>query len=287
MTGEVEIAHEFWEVNGIRMHLALSGTGPPIILLHGFPEFWYSWRYLIPRLAQGFRVIAPDLRGYGQTEVPARGYDLDTLARDVADLVDRAGGRAVLVGHDWGGVIGWHVAASYPEKVEAWVSVAGPHPARYLELQRSNLRQLVMSLYTLFFQVPFIPEWLMSRRRGLVLARVMRRSAGRPGMFSDLDLEPYRNEWSRQEALRAGINYYRQFARALFRIPRFYRDHKVLCPVCVVWGDRDPFLSLAQTEGLEKWCQSPPRVNVIPGCGHWIAQEKPAELHRIIMEFAG
>lgn len=287
MTDEVRIAHEFREVNGIKMHVAVAGNGPPIVILHGFPEFWYSWRHLIPRLAQNFSVIAPDLRGYGQTEIPESGYGLDNLAKDIADLIDTAGGRAVLVGHDWGGVIGWHVAASYPEKVEAYVTVAGPHPAHYLDLLRRNPRQLIMSLYVLFFQIPFIPEWMLSRNRGMVLARTMQKSTGRPGVFSEADLEPYREQWSRIEGLRAGLNYYREVVGDRLKIAGFYKDKKVACPVCVVWGDRDPFLSLAQTEGLEKWCESAPIVNVIEECGHWISLEAPAELHRLIMEFAG
>ncbi len=278
------IEHEFWEVNGIRMHVATTGSGPPIILLHGFPELWYSWRHLIPRLAENFRVIAPDLRGYGRTEIPDHGYDLGTLGRDVLGLIEQAGGKAVLVGHDWGGVVGWHVAAAYPDRVSAYVTVAGPHPARYFELLVKSPRQLLMSLYVFFFQIPFVPERLLSARRGRALARLLKRTTVRPGVITDEDIGVYREAWS-LNSLRAGISYYRQLARRPLWALRFYRAHPVACPVCVVWADRDLALSLAQTAGLERWCERPPEVQVIRRCGHWIPQEAPDELYRIMMEF--
>jgi len=284
MTNEMEIKHEFWDVNGIRMHVATAGSGPPIILLHGFPEIWYSWRHLIPRLAENFRVIAPDLRGYGKTEIPDQGYDLDTLSQDVLSLIDQAGGKAVLVGHDWGGVIGWHVAAAYPEKVSAYVAVAAPHPARYLELLVRNPRQFLMSLYVFFFQIPFIPERLLTFRQCRVPTLLLKKTTVKKGVITDQDIEVYREAWT-LESMRAGINYYRQLSRRPLRIIRFNRDHKVACPVCVVWADRDLALSLAQTTGLEKYCERPPEVQVIRPCGHWIPQEEPDRLCEIVMDF--
>jgi pimeloyl-ACP methyl ester carboxylesterase len=282
-----QIEHEFWHINGIRMHVAVAGEGEPIVLLHGFPEFWYSWRYLIPMLAGDFKVFAPDLRGYGRTEITNRGYDIFNLGKDAAELITRAGqgGPVLLVGHDWGGVIGWHAAAAYPSLVKGYVTVAGPHPARYLELLRTNLRQFIMSQYTTFFQIPFIPERLLSMMRGAVLANTLKSLTVRQGAYSREDMEVYRKEWSRTDSVRAGINYYRELGRVMARVPAFYKTHKVSCPVLVVWADKDRFLAKAQTERLDKWCEVEPVVKIINNCGHWIAQEAPSELYGAIMEF--
>jgi len=287
MGDKFEIGHEFWHVNGVRMHVAVAGEGEPIVLLHGFPEFWYSWRYLIPMLAREFRVFAPDLRGYGQTEITNSGYDIFNLGADVAELITRAGegGPVLLVGHDWGGVIGWHVAASYPSLVKGYVTVAGPHPARYMELLRTSLRQFIMSQYTTFFQIPFIPERLLSMGRGAVLVRNVNGSTVRDGALKQGDIEEYRKEWARTDSVRAGINYYRELGRGMAKVPGFYRTHKVSCPVLVVWADKDRFLSVAQTERLDKWCEVEPEVKIINNCGHWIAQEAPDELYGFILEF--
>ncbi len=284
MDDEAGITHEFWEINGIKMHVALAGSGPPIILLHGFPEIWYSWRRLIPLLAGNFRVIACDLRGYGKTEVTRGGYDIETLGRDALGLIERAGEPAILVGHDWGGLVGWQAASAYPDRVKAYITVAGPHPARYFELLFRNFRQLLMSYYVFVFQVPWLPERFLSANHGRMAARIMKGSALRKGSITSEDLEIYAQTWT-SENMRAGINYYRSLARRPFWTLRYYREHKVKCPVCVVWAARDFALSLAQTEGLERWCEIPPEVHVIPDCGHWISQEAPEELHNIMMDF--
>ncbi|HUT53377.1 MAG TPA: alpha/beta fold hydrolase [bacterium] len=281
------ISHETWPINGIMMRVARAGSGPAVVLLHGFPELWYSWRRVIPMLAPRFSVFAPDLRGMGGSEVSRGGYDTFNLARDVAEVIERAGQGApvLLVGHDWGGVIGWHVAASYPSLVSGYVAAAGPHPARYSQLLRTDRRQLFMSLYTLFFQVPLLPELALTLGRGAVMMRFMQRSMVRPGALAPEEALVYREAWSSFKNMRAGLNYYRAAARSMARSSHYYKGHKVRCPSLVVWGDSDKYLSLAQTRGLERWCEPEPRVKIIPHCGHWIAQEAPEELCDAIMEF--
>ncbi len=284
----IGITHETWPINGIRMHVARAGEGPAVVLLHGFPELWYSWRSIIPMLAPRFSVFAPDLRGLGESEVSRGGYDIFNLARDVAELIERAGQGApvLLVGHDWGGAIGWHVAASYPSLVRGCVAVAGPHPARYSQLLRTDRRQLYLSLYTVFFQVPLLPELALSSFRGALMLRFMRRSMVRPGALSAEEAEVYREAWSSFRNMRAGIKYYRAAARAMAGSSvHFYRTHQVRCPAHLVWADSDRFLSLAQTRGLGHWCVSEPSVKILHACGHWIAQEAPDELAQEIVEF--
>lgn len=284
---DLKVSHEYWWVNGIRMHVAVAGQGEPIVLLHGFPESWYSWRRVMPELSRSFRVIAPDLRGYGETEISRGGYDINTLAADVAELLSRAGeGRPVLlVGHDWGGVIGWHAASAYLGLIKGYAAVAAPHPARYLELLRKSPRQFIMSLYAFFFQTPLLPEFLLSMGGGAVPGWIMRASMKRPGGISPEELEVYRRGWSSRESMSAGLNYYRELGKRMFSSGSFYGGHRVSCPALVVWGDSDRFLSTAQTQGLERFVEGGIEVRILENCGHWIAQEAPDELLRAIMEF--
>jgi pimeloyl-ACP methyl ester carboxylesterase len=280
----MEIEHEFHRVNGIDMHVASAGSGPPLVLLHGFPETWYSWRHVMPILASDFRVLAPDLRGYGRSEIAERGYDLGNLARDVADLIDVAGGRAALMAHDWGGVVGWQVAADYPDKVEKYITAAGPHPARYLELLVTSPAQAFKSLYTGFFQIPWLPEKLLSMNRAALTAAILGRGTQRRGAITRAELEVYRETWT-MERMRAGLRYYRNLARFPLQTVRHHRAHPVQPRVCVVWAERDAYLDRVQTTGLERYCQSPPEIHVIKDCSHWIAQERPQELAEIAREF--
>jgi len=275
---------ERWWINGASFRVAVEGEGEPLVLLHGFPELWYSWRKVIPILAERRRVVAPDLRGFGGTEITEGGYKLHELARDVAEIITRAGGGGPvdLVGHDWGGVIGWRVAATMPSLVSTYTAVAGPHPARYAELLVKSPRQALMSMYTGFFQIPWLPERILSAGKGRVAANVIKRSAVRPG--ADEDLDYYREAWS-VDTMRAGINYYRELGRSLHKAPGFYKDHRVACPALIVWGEGDAFLSLDQTRGLERWVDGPCEVKVIRNCGHWIAQEAPEEFCDILLDF--
>ena len=285
------IRHRFLAANGIRMHLAEAGPQPPagarlpVLLLHGFPELWYSWRRQLESLGDTFLCVAPDLRGYGQTEITRAGYDTFTLAADVAALMDQLGGRVNLVGHDWGGIVAWHAALQYPEKVARFVAIAAPHPIRYWEVLWSNWRQFKMSQYVLGFQIPWLPEWQMSRNRGEFLAQTLKRSAVRPGTFKDEDIEVYRQAWSNRASMRAGVNYYRAAVRRQRELQKFYRGRKVQCPGLVIWGDKDFALSLKLTEKLERFFVDPPRIEILQNCGHWVQQEAPEECNRLLREF--
>src|SRR5512143_2764172 len=202
--------------NGIRLHVAQAGPkdGPLVILLHGFPEFWYGWRHQIPYLAQaGYRVWAPDQRGYNLSDKPhgIAAYSLDRLAADAVGLIDAAGcERACLVGHDWGGGVAWWAAASYPERIERLVIINAPHGSVFRRAVQRNPIQMLRSWYFLFFQIPWLPEafWRWSIRRP------MQGRMTRNGVFFDGDPELYRRAWSQPGALTAMINWYRAALRA-------------------------------------------------------------------------
>jgi pimeloyl-ACP methyl ester carboxylesterase len=278
---EMGWTHEEAIVNGIRLHWVEMGAGPLVVLLHGFPEFWYSWRHQIPVLAERFRVVAPDLRGYNLSEKPQAGYDIETLTDDVRALIHSLGeDRAVIVGHDWGGVIAWAFAARFPEATEKLVIMNAPHPRRFQETMSSGIRQLLRSSYVLFFQIPRLPELLLGANQCWLLARAMQRSAASADTFSADDLDRYREAMSRPGALTAALGYY----RAIFRTrSQTLQLGNVPSPTLVLWGIQDTALGRELAEGLEQWV---PDITVrYLDCGHWTQQERPQEVNRYLMEF--
>lgn len=267
-------------VNGIRLHWVEQGRGPLVVLLHGFPEFWYSWRHQIPVLAERFRVVAPDLRGYNLSEKPKSGYDVETLTDDVLALVRHLGEeRAYVVGHDWGGLLAWVYAIRFPEATHKLAVLNAPHPARFRELVRRP-RQFLRSTYVLFFQLPRVPELVLGANRGWLIGRMLRRSAVNKAAFSDEDIARYREAISRRGALTGGLNYYR--AARLNRLPP---DQTVRVPTLLLWGVHDVALGRELTEGLERWV--PDLTVQYLECGHWAQQEAPEEVNRALLAFLG
>jgi pimeloyl-ACP methyl ester carboxylesterase len=273
-------AHHEEIVNGIRIHWVEQGRGPLVVLLHGFPEFWYSWRRQIPVLAERFRVVAPDLRGYNLSEKPRSGYDVETLTDDVLALVHYLGEeRAYIVGHDWGGLLAWIFAIRFPEATRKLVVMNAPHPARFQELVRRP-RQFLRSTYVLFFQLPRVPELILGANHGWLIGKMLQRSAVEKDAFSAEDLRRYREASSRPGALTGGLNYYR--AARLNRLPQ---DQTVRVPTLLLWGVHDPALGRELTEGLERWV---PDLTVQHlDCGHWTQQEAPEEVNRHLLGFLG
>ncbi|HEX8201190.1 MAG TPA: alpha/beta hydrolase, partial [Isosphaeraceae bacterium] len=234
----------FLETNGIRLHVACAGPedGPLVILLHGFPEFWYGWRHQIgPLAAAGYRVLAPDQRGYNRSDKPkgVASYALDRLAGDVVGLIDGAGrSRATVVGHDWGGAVAWWLALRHPGRLERLVVLNAPHPDAY---RRGLMRypvQWLRSWYILAFQLPGLPEFGLRRRNWRALERSMR-TTSRPGAFDAADFAHYRRAWSEPGAITGMVHWYRAMVRARPALPR---DTRIRVPTLVIWGARDPFL---------------------------------------------
>jgi pimeloyl-ACP methyl ester carboxylesterase len=196
-----ELEHHYIETNGIRLHVVQAGpkSGPLVILLHGFPEFWYGWRHQIAYLAAaGYRIWLPDQRGYNLSDKPKGigAYNLDRLADDVIGLIDAAGQqKALLVGHDWGAAVAWWVANKCPERLERLVVLNVPHHAVMQSALQGNFSQMRKSWYFLFFQLPWLPEAIISRKNWLVVRKVLQISS-HPGTFSESDFEQYRQAWS-------------------------------------------------------------------------------------------
>ncbi|HET8842292.1 MAG TPA: alpha/beta hydrolase [Ktedonobacteraceae bacterium] len=284
-----EIMDETWEhreisTNGIRMHYVTQGEGPLILLLHGFPEFWYSWRHQIPVLAeQGYRVVAPDLRGYNDTEKPKSGYDVPTLLRDIAGLIEGLGEeQAIIVGHDWGGVLAWQFAIDYPQMTERLIVLNAPHPGAYFRELR-HLRQLRKSWYIFVFQLPWLPEYLLLRNNANEIGRMLRGAAFQKEAFPRDETLKYQQAMGKPGAMRAALNYYRKLFRSGTRSYRG-RNLQIDAPTLLIWGEHDIALDIALTEGLDVWVPNL-RIKRLADSGHWVQQEQPEKVNQYIKEF--
>lgn len=285
----MSITTETWQhqniiTNDIRIHYVTQGTGSLVVLLHGFPEFWYSWRHQIPFLASlGYTVVAPDLRGYNDSDKPTKGYNVSTLLRDIVGLIKGLGyEKAVIIGHDWGGVLAWAFAMRYPQMTEKLIGLNAPPPWTYAREMRA-WKQMRKSWYVLFFQLPWLPEYLLGRNHAAMIARILRGSAVQKSAFPPEALQRYREAMSKPGALTASLNYY----RALVRHPRANSSlfsATVSAPTLLIWGTQDIALDIAMTHGLEQWV---PNIQVkhIPDSGHWVQQEKPDLVNQYIEEF--
>lgn len=275
----------FVESNGIRMHYAFKGRGEPIIFLHGFPEHWYSWRYQLDGLAAaGFTALAPDLRGYGQSERPESGYDSDTLVADVIGFAEGLGFKQFnLVGHDWGGPLAWLTAMSTPA-VKKLAIVNGPHPGIFAR-NLLTTSQLLRSFYMFIFQVPGLAERLLQRNDYQLVKLMFKDGQKRaPEKISDQDIERLTEAVRQPGTLKAGLSYYRQAFR---RNPlKQYRElKKVEVPTCVIWGTSDRALVPDSKAKLARWVDAPFELHYLEGTGHWAPQEKPDEINRILSNF--
>jgi epoxide hydrolase 4 len=281
-----ELRDGYADLGEVRLHYVEAGDGPLVVLLHGFPEFWFSWRFQLPMLASaGFRVVAPDMRGYNLSSRPAgvAAYDTDQLAADVCGLVrERGADRAFLAGHDWGAAVSWVTAMNHPEVVERLAILNVPHPRRMLHgLQRP--RQLAKSWYMFFFQLPWLPERVVHAARWWFFRYGFEHDA-RPGAFTPEDIARYVEGWAQPGAATAMINYYRA---ALRQTPRRAeaRIRPVRAPTLVIWGERDRYLGaelaepdLADVPNLE-------RVARLPDASHWVQHDEPERVGQLLVEF--
>ncbi|MGD1715845.1 alpha/beta fold hydrolase [Dapis sp. BLCC M172] len=286
---ESQWQHFFVDTNNIRLHCVTQGEGELVILLHGFPEFWYSWRYQMPALARHFKVVVPDLRGYNDSDKPDNGYDLDTLAADIRGLIERLGYvKAHIVGHDWGGAIAWHLAQKFPEYLNRLAILNAAHPQKLIQELAGNVDQIRRSWYILAFQVPGIPEWLIQQNLREFIKGIFQGQAIRKSAFTTEITQIYQAALEKPGALVAAINHYRQFLLPQNWLKNFNpKPEKVTAPTLILWGKEDYFLSQKLTEGLDKLIAAPFWLKVIPDCGHWIQQEVPHTVNRELLNFFG
>jgi pimeloyl-ACP methyl ester carboxylesterase len=291
--------HEYVDVNNIRMHYVTQGKGPLMLMLHGFPEFWYSWRHQIPVMAKRFKVVAPDMRGYNQTEKPVgvANYRIDVLAADVAGLIKALGyEKAVVVAHDWGGGVAWPFAMAYPELVDRLIVLNCPPPGVLMDHFQHNPAQLKRSYYMFLFQIPLLPEAVFRFNNYMMIERAFRGWAIDKSAFTVEDIKMFKEAAAKPGALTASINYYRAAIRGAFKAMREAAARakapggspglpKVKCPTLVIWAEDDAALGKEMTYDFHKEVDAPLEIKYIPNCSHWVQQEKPEEVNRYMQEW--
>ena len=254
-----------------------------MLMLHGFPEFWYSWRHQIPEFAKDFKVVAIDLRGYNDSDKPEdkSAYVMDEFIKDVKGVIKGLGyERCVLVGHDWGGAIAWSFAYAHPEMVERLIVLNLPHPAKFAQGFRTP-QQLLRSSYVFFFQLPWIPELLLQSSDYQAIETAFTNMAVDKSAFTKADLEAYKNAAAKRGALTAMLNYYRNF----FQQRMLSQDWSVLgVPTLMIWGENDTAFGKELTYGTEAYVRDL-QIKYIPDCSHWVQQEQPHRVNQYMREF--
>jgi pimeloyl-ACP methyl ester carboxylesterase len=321
-TDVTEIAQRTVDTNGIRMHVAEAGRGPLVVLCHGFPESWYSWRHqLVALAAAGYHAVAPDMRGYGQTDAPApiKAYTLLHLVGDIVGLVAALGEKtAVVAGHDWGAPVAWHAALLRPDVFRAVIALSVPFRPRGSTRPTTAMPQTDEAMfYQLYFQTPGVAEAELGRdpratiRRLLYtgsgnlptrgdatgLAGMVRRGGGfleqtvdpesLPVWLTDADVAFYASEYART-GFRGGLNWYRNIDRN-WELLAPYAGGLVNVPALYVAGDRDLVVRFPGMDqlipNLSKFVPQLRRTVMLPGCGHWTQQERAAEVNAAVLEF--
>ncbi len=292
--------HRDVHANGIRLHVAEAGEGPLVLLLHGFAGFWWSWRHQIGALADaGYRVVAVDLRGYGDSDKPPRGYDAWTIAGDIGGLVKALGEpRAHLVGHAWGGMLAWTVAALHPRLVRSVTSIAGAHPMTLRrEMFRTVLRRKANNQaralgHVFRAQLPILPERWLTRDDAATVEELMRQRSG-PQWTETADfghaVARHRNAMMVRGVAHCALEYYRWTGRAQLRGEgrRFSEamQRTITVPVLQIAGSLDPSLLPRTLTASEKWARGAVRTRVLDGVGHFPEQEAPVATNRLLTEF--
>jgi pimeloyl-ACP methyl ester carboxylesterase len=277
---------EFVTANRVRLHVVTAGDpkGRPVVLLHGFPEFWYAWRHQVPVLAEaGFHVLVPDQRGYNLSERPrgARAYRLEELVGDVLGLLDHYGcERVCLAGHDWGAAVAWSLALNSPARLDKLAALNVPHPAVMAEFVCRSPRQMLKSWYIAFFQIPGLADWLLRLGNFAGASRLLT-SSGKPGTFSPDDIAEYKQAWSNSGGLTGMIDWYRAVVRYPLPMPQHPR---LRVPALVLWGKGDLALSAEMAERSLELCDDG-RLVYYENASHWVQHDEAEAVNRELIAF--
>ncbi|MCZ4495447.1 MAG: Soluble epoxide hydrolase [Thermoleophilia bacterium] len=277
------VRHRFIDANGLRVHVAEAGRGEPLVLLHGWPQHWYSFHRIIPQLARRFHVIVPDMRGFGWTDAPSGGYRKRELAADTIAVLDALGiDDAVVAGHDWGGMIAWLLAVEHPERVRRLIAMNTGHlwPKAKPEVASSVLR---LATYQPLIAAPLTGRLLVRRAMLPLVAKQMRAA----GTWSDAAAASYTDQFDDTDRVRASVALYRAFLlhEAGPWLAGRYADRRVTAPTLVIHGDADEVLRPSILRELEHHVDDL-RVEIIPGANHFVAEDVPDEVSRLLLEFA-
>jgi len=293
------LSHGFVTINGIKLHTVSTGNGPLVLFLHGFPEFWYAWKDVLPEVAKaGFEAVAIDMRGYNTSDKPKdlSAYRLPELIADVRGVIQTLGrGRkAILVAHDWGGAVAWAFAGAHPELLEKLVIINAPHPTVFARELATNPKQQAASGYMTFFQSPGAEEALLKDNcAGLVISILGARKRKPPFTLDEKDA--YIKAWTQPGALTAGLNYYRANkvappapgSKPASTAESFGTTGpvNVKVPTLVIWGMLDAALLTGNIDGLDKYVKQL-TIRRIPDGSHWVIHERTNDISAMIMAFA-
>ncbi len=271
--------------DGITLHYEEMGdpSGPPVILLHGFPEFWYSWRHQMPALTQaGYRVIVPDQRGYNRSSKVGP-YSVERLTLDIRRLQEALGiEQSDIVGHDWGSVVACGFAAYFPQHTRKLVTMNGPHPSAYQDAMKRGLTQFLKSWYMYFFQIPWLPELALRVNNYAQLRKVF---GSLPKQYvNEQDIQRYVDAVSQPGALTAMISWYRALPGQMLRTGGSLPDPMIRVPTCVIWGERDIALDKICNDTLPRYVPDL-EVHYLPNSTHWVQMDDPDEVNRLLLVF--
>jgi epoxide hydrolase 4 len=285
------LTHDYAELDQVRLHYVECGSGDElVVLLHGFPECWYSWRHQLPVLGQRYHTVAPDMRGFNLSDKPVgvQQYRIELLAQDVVELIRYFGKeRAVIISHDWGAGVAWAVAQRHPEVVSRLVAMQVPPPAAWRK--NLTLRQLARSWYMFFFQLPRLPEWWASANDFARIDKMFRETTFNPGVFTAEDLGVYKDALRQPGALTSSLNYYRanvfgSLMRGGVETPSQV-DGRIRVPTLFIFGEHDIAIVPDTVRGLDRFIDAPYRELRIPNSGHWVQNEAIDEVNRALLEF--
>lgn len=283
---QIKIRQDEAQIGGVKIHYATAGTGDKlVVLLHGFPEFWYSWRHQIVALSEDYTVVAPDLRGFNLSDKPKEtsAYDIDKVADDVIGLIRHFGReKAFVIGHDWGASVAWNIAIKHPEVL--WKVGALQVPPPSVLRKNMSFQQLLSSWYMFFFQIPKLPEWLLSRNDFEVLEKGLRTSTARKGVFTDIEIAEYKKAWREPFAITSMLNYYRANFYRRF-IARSHEIPKIKIPTLFIYGEQDKAILRETVNGVGEAIDAPFEEFFIPSSGHWVQQEEPETVTQMLKEF--
>lgn len=282
----MDLRERFIETNGIKLHVMEAGPedGPMILFLHGFPEFWWAWRKQLPYFAdKGYRVVAPDQRGYNLSDKPegVAAYNIDKLAKDMIGLIDAYGQKQVyLVGHDWGASVSWWLALKYPDRFRKLVILNVPHPKIMAKNVFTNTAQMQRSWYIFYFQIPGAVDRLAAAGDYEWVLQLITTSAN-PGTFSPAELEEYRKAFRQPGAFTAMVNWYRAMIQTQSEPPRSF---DVTVPMIFMWGEEDVAMLTEMADQSMRYCKEG-RLIKLPGVSHWIQHEAADKVNAQIAEF--
>lgn len=264
------------QLSEVRLHTMQSGSGAPLVLLHGFPDHWRVWTRQLEELSQHYRVVAPDLRGYNLSERPTgiQSYQAERVAQDIAELIESLGGPVFLAGHDWGGLISWILTARRPELIRRVAVLNCPHPSAFRRHLLTNPAQWRRSWYMAFFQLPWLPERVLKRRLRALLRRGSRH-------FTPEHIEATASALEQPGALKAALNYYRAAARRKKGPPL----PKIQVPTQLVWGTDDQALGPELALSSARYVESLFQLSFVPGAGHWVQVDAASLVNAQLLTF--